>query len=97
MLTDNDQLMTDVSTHPNSFDSDHLPVSLLSGLIHIDHVMSLRRFIVTEMLISTGFFRQSLQDVKWDAVLSNENTDLTLSNFQDVFFNLVNKHILLRN
>lgn len=49
------------------------------------------------MLISTGFFRQSLQDVKWDAVLSNENTDLTLSNFQDVFFNLVNKHILLRN
>lgn len=48
--------MIDVLIYLNSFDLDYLFVFLLLGLIYIDYVMFLGRFIVIEMLILMGFF-----------------------------------------
>lgn len=47
--------MIDVLIYLNSFDLDYLFVFLLLGLIYIDYVMFLGRFIVIEMLILMGF------------------------------------------
>ena len=95
VLNNNDFLVRDVSLHPNTFDSDHYPLTftLHAKVMRPKHV--LRKVCCYKKAYFNGL-RETLQHVPWDSVISDCSFDDCLVRFQDIFISTVDQFILRR-
>ena len=93
-MTNNDFLVRDVSVHPNTFDSDHYPLTLTLHAKVIRPKNVLRKVYCYKKKEFNGL-RETLQHAPWDSVISDCSFDDCLVRVQDIyiFFSIVDQFI----
>ena len=93
-MTNNDFLVRDVSVHPNTFDSDHYPLTFTLHAKVIRPKNVLRKVYCYKKKEFNGL-RETLQHAPWDSVISDCSFDDCLVRVQDIyiFFSIVDQFI----
>ena len=77
VLTNNEHLISEISVHPNSFNSDHIPVSFVIKA-NSCQPSPVSRMVYCYKDVDFGGLQLSLQNIEWDTVLSNKNINENL-------------------
>ena len=83
VLANNEHLVSDVSVHPDSFNSDYLPVSFAINA-KFKRQKNLNREVYCYKITDFDGLRSTLNHIPWDSVILLSNLNDSVTKFQDL-------------
>ena len=98
VLANNEHFVSDVSVHPDSFNSDYLPVSFAINA-KFKRQKNLNREVYCYKITDFDRLRSTLNLIPWDSVILLSNLNDSVTKFQDLLLCAIDRHfprIILR-
>ena len=92
VLANNEHLVSDVSVHPDSFNSDYLPVSFAINA-KFKRQKNLNREVYCYKITDFDGLRSTLNHIPWDSVILLSNLNDSVTKFQDLLLCAIDRHV----
>lgn len=92
VLANNEHLVSDVSVHPDSFNSDYLPVSFAINA-KFKRQKNLNREVYCYKITDFDGLRSTLNHIPWDSVILLSNLNDSVTKFQDLLLFAIDRHV----
>lgn len=92
VLTNNEHLVSDVSVHPDSFNSDHFPVSFAVNA-KFNRQKNVKKELYCYKKADFEGLRSTLNHIPWDSVILLSDLNDSVAKFQDLLLSAIDRHV----
>ena len=92
VLTNNEHLVSDVSVHPDSFNSHHLPIPFAINA-KFKRQKNVNREVYCYKKADFDGLRSTLNHIPWDSVILLSDLNDSVTKFQDLLLSAIDRHV----